>query len=371
MKKFKTFIKVIAFKVIYPAFQLLKLKSNFILFNSDNGKSFNGNPKAIYEYLSDIYKDKNVYYVVTGKFSDKLNNHVINVKYMSLKYLYYLAISKYWVISVNMYSGVHPRKKQVYLQTWHGTPLKKIGADIEDDSREKEKREWLKDANNWTYFISNGMKSNENYKTAFGIKDDQILDYGLPRNDKLGNNMSLYNSFRNSRKISNNKKVLLYAPTFRDDGSEIEFDFNRFSKILGDKYYLLVNFHRLYKHRPVRTYSNIEFNEKMSINDCMEISDALITDYSSVFFDYSILNKPMFFYPYDYDKYVNNDRGTYFDYLDIVPGSVSFDFDELCKNLEDVDQFSVDNSKFSSLFNSNYEFRNATERVVKKVFKEL
>ncbi|MFC6788144.1 CDP-glycerol glycerophosphotransferase family protein [Halobaculum halobium] len=109
---------------------------------------------------------------------------------------------------------------------------KKIGADIQDTSRSTEKEEWRKDALNWTYFLSNGSRSNPFYKSAFGLSDNQILTYGLPRNDRLGDNKQLYDSFRKERGISKNQKVILYAPTFRDDGSQIQFNYEEFSKSL-------------------------------------------------------------------------------------------------------------------------------------------
>lgn len=363
--KLKTLIKVIAFKVLYPLFRLQRLKENYVLFNSDNGKRFDGNTKAIYDCLQEQRTD--LHYIVTGT-ENKDMNGVIFVKYMSIKYLYYLAVSKYWVVNINLYSGCRPRKKQVFLQTWHGTPLKQIGKDINNDDLEDEKREWLADAQNWSYFLSNAEISNQNYQSAFKINEQTILDYGLPRNDKLGTDATIYDQFRSEHDIPADKKILLYAPTYRDDGSRIEFDFSKFEQTMGDKYYLLVNFHRLYQHCVAQAYENIGFNTTLTINECMEISDALITDYSSVFFDYSMLNRPMFFYPYDYEKYVNDDRGTYFDYRKLVPGSISYSFAELCQNLQDENNLTADNSAFAKRFNANYESRNATQRVIDQVF---
>ncbi|AYG26814.1 CDP-glycerol glycerophosphotransferase family protein [Lactiplantibacillus plantarum] len=368
MKALRTIIKKVLFKTVYPIFRLCPIRRNYVLFNCNNGKVFDGNPKAIFEELRNKQNANQYKFIVTASNGVVIPENVHRVRYMSLAYIFYLAVSKYWVININAFSGVNPRKDQVFLQTWHGTPLKKIGADIQDTSRSTEKEEWRKDALNWTYFLSNGSRSNPFYKSAFGLSDTQILTYGLPRNDRLGDNKQLYDSFRKERGISKNQKVILYAPTFRDDGSQIQFNYEEFSKKLGSKFYLLVNFHRLYVEKGLGNFPNVEFNEHLSITDCMEVSDLLITDYSSVFFDYSILNRPMIFYPYDYNRYMNEERGTYMEYSSTVPGPICYSFDSLVRQLMSEDNSKHDNSQFAREFNANYERRDASEKIVSKVF---
>jgi CDP-glycerol glycerophosphotransferase len=322
---------------VCPFFRILPLNRKRIFINVNNGKSFSDNPKAIFDYLQE--NGYGYRFVVTSqhKRSNSYNGTVVYVRYMSPKYLFYISTSKYWIVNINLYSGIKKRKEQIYLQTWHGTPLKHIGKDILNKNRASEKREWSRDANQWDYFISNGAISNINYQTAFGINKSQILDFGLPRNDNLKNNTA-------------------------------KFNFKEFEIKLGKKYFLIVNFHRLYPKNNYANSRNVLFNSILSIEECMEISDILITDYSSVFFDYSMLAKPMIFYPYDLQKYLHEDRGMYFDYEKLVPGSICKTFDELIDILvnETYREFSL---KFAKKFNSNFIEHNATEKVVKRIFK--
>ncbi|PWF99787.1 CDP-glycerol glycerophosphotransferase family protein [Levilactobacillus bambusae] len=366
MKTIRTRIKEIAFATLYPLFRLLPLKSGYILFNCDNGKRFSDNPLALYTELKNNSRDYQ--YIIT------LNNNQFEkntcIPYMSIRYLYYLATSKYLVSNVNMYSGLRVRKNQVYLETWHGTPLKRIGDDIIDDERKKEKQEWLLDASHWTYFLSNAPISNQDYESAFHINPNIILDYGLPRNDNLTSDTQLYNAFRSKRNIID-RKVILYAPTFRDNGTTVNFNFKKFAEQLGDEYYLLINFHRLYEVHTIENISNVEFNDKLTIEDCMKVADILVTDYSSVMFDYALLERPMVFYPYDFDYYSKEDRGFYFDYTQTVPGPIFYDQDKMMSFFKSVQSgdFNIARVKqFAKQFNANAEQRNASERVIRRVF---
>lgn len=351
---------------------MMPLNNNMVLINSNNGRSFGDNPRAIFEEL--VHQKRRLEYVIVSDndLSNSLKEENIHtVRYMSLKYLFYLATSKYWIININAYSGSVPRKKQVFVQTWHGTPLKRIGNDI-IDSRKQEKLEWAKDASNWSYFISNAQISNANYESAFNLSGKKILAYGLPRNDRLVNDTTIKDDFRKHRNIAKDKKIILYAPTYRDDHKPIEFDYELFSEKLSDKYYLLINYHRLYQFDTKSKFDNIEVNSTLTIEECMKISDILITDYSSVFFDYSMLDKPMIFFPYDLEDYRNKNRGFYYDYEDLVPGDICYDMGSLIDTLKKQDFMSLRHSKeFAKRFNANYSQRNATKKVIDKIFGEI
>ncbi|KAF0369892.1 CDP-glycerol--glycerophosphate glycerophosphotransferase [Pediococcus acidilactici] len=363
----RTLIKKVAISVLYPIFSAFPIKKDRIFINSNNGKVFSGNAKAIFEYLQEYKPGDYNFIIVSNKKSLFKDVNVKIVKYMSLKYLFYICTSKYWIADINMYSGIKKRPGQIYLQTWHGTPLKKIGNDIIDNSRQSEKREWARDAQQWDYFISNGNISDKNYYSAFQLTNTKILDYGLPRNDKLEHSVERSKKFRSQYNVGD-RKIILYAPTYRDDGSAINFDFNEFAKKLGHEYFIIVNFHRLYSNSDISGNKDVYVNTTMTIEECMSISDILITDYSSVFFDFSMLSKPMIFYAYDFDKYMNKNRGMYYNYKDFVPGTVCMSFLDLLNVLskKSYKKFIKD---FAEEYNQNFYTRDATKRVVNTVFK--
>ena len=260
-----------------------------------------------------------------------------------------------------------PKKNQIYLQTWHAAgAFKKFGKSATGE-RLLEKKRWLKDAKNWTYLLCSSDNIKDIYSEAFDIPLNKIVCTGIPRND-----IFLYEDERKknreilNKRINNidNKKIILYAPTFRDNREfSLELNFDNLYKELNKEYKLLLKLHPNIK-------DNIEIDEKYSdfiydfsnyeeTQDLLLASDLLITDYSSIIFDFAITGNPIIFYAYDLEEYADSIRGFYYKYDEFVPGPIVKTSDELVSILKNYEDIKFINSKkvydFAKKYNKNSE----------------
>ena len=348
----------------------MPLKKNIILFESSNGRNYTGNPRYIYEYLINSSKEDKFKYVWSLEdTSTDIPGDPIKVRRTRIKYLYYSIVSNFWI-----FDSRHPQyllKKDgcVYIQTWHGTPLKKLALDMDklnmsgNTNIEEYKSNFRENTSLWDFLIAQNDFSANIFKRAFDLKGN-ILKIGYPRNDILiheKNNIDLASKIKNSLKIAKDKKIILYAPTWRDNEFHSEglykfssnMDFDLMEERLANDYILIVKYHYLVKENiDWNKYSDfiIVADEKQDIQDLYLISDILITDYSSVMFDYSLLERPMIFYTYDLEFYKKNLRGFYFNIEKEVPGPIIEDNDDLITYLENFkleDYFLKYESKYS------------------------
>lgn len=348
------------------------VKQNRIVFDSNLGKSYAGNPKYIYEHLMKngydlvwdcvwFYEDNP--YNIPGKSKQ--------VQYGRLRYLYYMATAKIWIFDSRQPEFLVRRKGTYYIQTWHGTPLKKLALDMDDvfmvgeSDIDTYKKHFRKNVGTWDYLISQNPFSSETFRRAFDFKKE-MLEYGYPRNDILflENSEEGMKRYRQKLGLPLDKKVILYAPTWRDDEfSEDDkysfrprISFEQLQKELGDEYVMIVKYH--YLIMDAVDWSPYEgfvyhFDHSRDIAELFLVSDILITDYSSVMFDYSILKRPMFFYAYDLNKYENELRGFYFSYTEEMPGPISTTTEELVRDIQcyDAKAYEEQYKKFNEKYN--------------------
>jgi len=226
----------------------------------------------------------------------------------------------------------------VYVQTWHGTPLKKLGLDIEEvhmpgTQTDKYRENILSESENWSFLISPNRYSSEIFKRAFGYTGE-IIESGYPRNDVLYTaDEEATDAIKRKLEILIEKKVILYAPTWRDDDFykvgqykfTFQFELNKMKERFGDDFVLLTRMHYLVAEN-FDFAAHGDFVKDVSsypdISELYLVSDILITDYSSVFFDYANLNRPIIFYMYDLDDYRDRLRGFYFDIEKEAPGPI-------------------------------------------------
>lgn len=373
----------------------VKFDLRVIIFDSYLGKSFSCNPRYIYEEMrgDPYFKDYQFVWVTRKNNKFGLDDNVICVNYKSLKYYYYLSKAKYWVFNSKMPKSLKKNKGQIYLQTWHGTPLKKLARDIEigsDATFYRSKITWEQmikgyddDVKRYDYLISPNHYSTKKFLSAFNIPENKIIETGYPRNDILTNyNLVDVSNIKTRLNIPKDKKVILYAPTWRDNSfssNGYEFkpkvDFKKWKDELGDDYYVIYKPHYL-------IVNNINKNEVKdfiyhakandNINDLYLISDVLITDYSSVFFDFGILKRPILFYMYDLEEYEQELRGFYFS-INNLPGPIIKDENNLINAIENIgtieDEYVNKYSEFHSQF-CYLEDGNASKRVINEVFKK-
>lgn len=398
---------IVARKVIRSTFDLyrkikykiatvgIKIDEKTIMFCVFNGKSYTCSPKAIYEYMikSEEYKEYKFIWAFKSvekyNFLEKNRNTKV-VKMNSKEYKKYLAKAKYWIFNYKIPDYLYPKKEQVFVQCWHGTPLKRLGCDLEHfdnvlNTMEGMKKRYKIEASKFSYFISPSKFASEKFISAWNLKEigkeNIIIEEGYPRNDFLYNYTEQdVDKIKKELGIEKEtRKTILYAPTYRSDQHETgvgytykeEVDFSRLQEEIGDKYIILFRPHYFIANSfDFEKYNGFVYNvsEIDDINELYIISDMLITDYSSVFFDYANLKRPMIFYMYDLEHYKDESNGFYID-LKELPGNIVKTQEDLEKEILALDKNFVYDEKYKK-FNEKYNYLddgNASMRVVEKI----
>ncbi|MBC9825901.1 CDP-glycerol glycerophosphotransferase family protein [Carnobacterium inhibens] len=376
---------------VFRFFSFLPIIPNTFIFESQSGGKYDDNPKAIYDYLK---KQNNSSYQMFWSIRYR-DRHIIedkNIKVLyrfSIRWLYYMARAEFWVINARIPAWIPKRKETTYVQTWHGTPLKKLALDMDTigmpgANLENYKQNFLKETLKWDYLIAPNQYSKDIFKSCFDFKK-QFIDSGYPRNDVLyqKNNSEDIKKLKKKLNLPLDKKIILYAPTWRDDyyiskgqyRFKIPFDIEKVRELMGEDVVFVFRAHYLVAESldEIGNQKDIyNFSVKEDISELYLVSDLLITDYSSVFFDYANLKKPMLFYAYDYEHYRDNLRGFYFDIENDSPGPFVTLEEDFYNYLEEF----IQTGKFSDygirldLFYTKYcswEKGNASEQVMKQV----
>ena len=301
-----------------------------IVFESYQGRNYSCSPKAIYEYMANSpdFKDHKFVWVFRDtEGHGKFPKNTVLVKYDSTESFEAYAKAGMWIVNSRLRSFIVPRDDQKYIQCWHGTPLKKIGCDVTagnaTSTLDEIKAEYTRDGQMITALISPCDYTTEKLASCFALSDGtkRIIQQGYPRNDALFNiSQKNVEKIRKSLNIPEDKKVILYCPTFRDSGYDSSgyklqglFDIGSFMEKYGKFAVLLVRAHYFIEQNDISQLGDgvIDVSGYDDINDLYIISDMLITDYSSVFFDYANLNRPMVFYHSDAKEYEKDMRGFY------------------------------------------------------------
>lgn len=348
LNKFKNKVKMYLYKNHWA--NKLKIQKDIIIFESMLGRNYSGNPRAIYEEMvrQGLDQKYRLYWVVTSM-NREIPGNVTKVKRNSFQHLKLLCQAKIWVFDTRQPGYIKKNPETIYIMTWHGTPLKKLALDMDDvlmagnKGIESYKANFWKNSRRWDYLIAQNQFSSEIFEHCFDFHKD-MLNIGYPRNDTLvnNNNKEFINAIKEQYGIPLDKKVVLYAPTWRDDQSmgrgkyifNPHINFDTLKRELGDEYVFIVKYHYLIANKISYTrFDGTIVNIKADIQDLYLISDYLMTDYSSVMFDYSVLDRPMLFYTYDLDDYVNN-RGFYFDFKEEAPGPFLYNTEDLVEYLK-------------------------------------
>ncbi|MGA3231529.1 CDP-glycerol glycerophosphotransferase family protein [Lactiplantibacillus pentosus] len=338
-------LKSIISQVYRKLFNLIAImcpvRKHVVLFEAFNGKMPTDNPLYIYQALQAAHPDWHLVWGVKRQLLAEARRQypqMTIIPRFSLQWLWVAPVAEFWVLNARLPYWLRKNSKTTYIQTWHGTPLKRLGIDIPNVSMpgtdtEQYRQNFTTESRRWDYLIAPNQFSKDIFRRAFDFHN-QFLDYGYPRNDRLVNQAKDPQALAAiKQKIIGHKtgKVILYAPTWRDDyfirkgmyKMNLPFSLSKVVNALGKDDVLIIRPHYL-----VAESINIHGFEAQvkvcvdeDIDDLYLISDLLITDYSSVMFDYAILNRPMLFYPYDLAHYQGDIRGFYFDY-DKVPGPV-------------------------------------------------
>lgn len=317
-----------------------KIDDTLILINSFGGTRYDDSPRAIYEYMrtNPKYRDYKIIWVF-----DKLPKNTPKdlewVKNNSVKFFKTALKAKYWITNSSMERGLKFKKANtVEINTWHGSALKKMGCDTGKSTKKLR-------VSKPNIFYCQSEYDKETFVRAFNYPESCMRIVGLPRNDELAHiaNKQIF-EIRQKLNIPKNKKVILYAPTFRDYATDTKgnylappFDIEKWRNALSKDYIILFR-----AHYAVSKVANIKYDNFIrdattyeNLNELMIASDILVSDYSSIMIDYSILERPIFAYGYDLEEYEEK-RGLYFDLDKTLPNGIQKAEDEIIHKIQTI-----------------------------------
>lgn len=355
------------------------IQPHTVIFEAYMGKKYACSPKALYEaMLADPFYaswEKVWAFRNPERYSFLENNpNTRVVAYRKADYYEAYAKAKYWVTNSRLPRELEPKKEQEYIQCWHGTPLKKLGYDLEqyaekEGTLQEVQDNYFQETRRVTHMPSPSPFYSEKIASAFRLresgKEEVIWEQGYPRNDRLYTaKKEEVERIRQKLGIAPEKKVILYAPTWREDQHvpgegyhfQLPVDFHHWKKVLGEEYMVLFRAHYFISNR--FDFSGLEdfvkdVSELDDVNELYLAADVLVTDYSSVFFDYAGLERPILFYMYDYQRYKEELRDFYFDVSEL-PGPVCRTEEDLLENMRHLSQMEEAYREVYAQFNRRF-----------------
>ena len=384
----------------------IDVDERLVFFESFGGRSLSCSPRAIYLAMLNQERFAGYRFVWSFKGSEKTEEmhsaeeladpRVSVVQRGSEEYFRALAAAKVLVLNTRLPEYVTPKPEQVFVQCWHGTPLKRLGYDVEiettnalNTTSELADRFGM-DAAKWTYLLSPSPYTSQHLADAFGLPKERraevILEEGYPRNDEIALAAADPTQARRAQVrellgIPEGKRALLYAPTWRDDsyqagvGYTFDYliDFDLLRRELGEEWVVLFRPHYyIANHFDFSAYEGfvIDVSAWNNVNDLYIAADALVTDYSSVMFDYAILRRPIMLFVPDYETYANDIRGFYFDLAEI-PGPHCRETAELVRTLKDPEGYWARYGKAYDAYVRRFcpkDDGHAAERVINRIW---
>ena len=337
------------------------------------------NPRAIYEKLHELAPNVQAVWIVDREHAGSMPPGVEHVIAGSRAYYRAMARAKYFVNNVNFPNEFAKREGTIHVQTHHGTPLKTMGLDLRDAFMAGQRMNFerlLRRAARWDYSISANAFSTLVWERAYPTRYES-LEVGYPRNDALANATEEdVERVRAELGVAPGQRVILFAPTHREYLLRYRptVDIGRLADDLGPEYTILLRLHYFYKNDPELEQAGragiIDASGHPSIEELCVAADVLLTDYSSVMFDYAVLDRPIVVHAPDWDVY-RTLRGTYFDLLAEPPGVVTATHEELIAAFRSGAVAGEDAARLRAAFRARFcslEDGRAAERVVRKVF---
>ncbi|WP_047983980.1 CDP-glycerol glycerophosphotransferase family protein [Ornithinibacillus californiensis] len=360
-------------------FNYIPIKRNKIFLMSYYGSQFGCNPKYITEYILG-HEDGEGFDVVWAFNNPETYSHlgVRTVRTMSLRYFYEMCTSKVIITNYRTTTHFKKRKNQYYIQTWHSSlRLKQIEKDAEAVLPNHYIEMAKKDSAKCDLLISGSRYSTEIFRRSFWYKGE-IFEKGTPRNDLLfQRDERKRKEIMQRLRLHPNLKVVLYAPTFRKDNSldVYDVDYKRLRNSLQEKFsgdwVVLVRLHPHLQNisRELTDGENVmNVTTYDDIQELLVCTDILISDYSSLIFDFAITGRPCFLYIPDVDSYIKQDRELYFD-LEELPFITAYSNDDLEKRINSFQQIAYRNDLQKFLHKvGTFEAGNACDFLFKRIY---
>lgn len=326
-------------------FRLFPINRRKIFFMSYYGAQYGCNPKYISRYISEHSKNWKIVWAFNSKtqHGDYVGKRC---QYLSLNYWYHISTSRIIVTNYRMPKDFIKRKGQFYVQTWHSMlRLKKIEQDVSDYLPSQYIEMATNDSNQIDLVLSGCDFSTNTFSNSFWYKGE-ILQCGSPRCDILvDNDNELKNHIKSKLNLAN-KRCLLYAPTFRQNGNNdcYSIDFHKVVTVLenciGGEWTILIRLHphlAHYSHSILSICDNVvNVSEYDDVQELMMISDMLLSDYSSLIFDYMLTLRPCLLFVPDLEEYQRKERSLYFN-IEELPFPICRNEIEFYKAIENFD----------------------------------
>ncbi|WP_052509315.1 bifunctional glycosyltransferase/CDP-glycerol:glycerophosphate glycerophosphotransferase [Kitasatospora griseola] len=362
----------------YNAFRRLPIDEHLAVYAAYWHRGYACNPAAIYEKARELAPQvRGVWVVENAARAATLPEGVPYVIVNTPAYLKAMATAKYFVNNVNFPHTMAKRTGTVHVQTQHGTPLKAMGMDLREhpvaaDGMDFER---LREAvARWDYLVSPNPHTSEHFARAFP-GTYQTLDTGYPRNDRLVHaTTEECATVRRELGIAPGQRTVLYAPTHRESrgGYLPLLDLPALAERLGSGWTVMVRTHYFHDGgagdlaaRP-GSARLLDVSDHPSVEDLYLAADTLVTDYSSMMFDYAVLDRPIAVYAPDWEEY-QQVRGVYFDLMKEPPGAVATEQDALTEALLAGDPEPAARQRFRERF-CPWDDGRAAERVVSRIF---
>jgi CDP-glycerol glycerophosphotransferase (TagB/SpsB family) len=363
-------------QALYRARQKQPLDPDLAVFAAYWFRGYSCNPRAIYERARELVPSLHGVWVVNSDGASSVPDGVEYVMAGSPDYFDLIARASWFVNNVNFPNNMVKREGQVHVMTHHGTPLKRMGLDLRtapDGGERSGLPGLLRRCARWDYSVSQNAFTTPIWERVYPTRYES-LETGYPRNDVLATATDEgVARTREELGIEPGRRVVLYAPTHREyqEGYVATLDLASLAKGLGDDFVVLARMHYFYgstdELRELDRAGRLrDVSKHPSIEQLCLVADVLVTDYSSIMFDYAVLDRPIAIHAPDWDEY-REKRGAYFDLMAEPPGPVTTSDAELVEVLragEDGGRLRADfRARFCYLDDGH-----AAERVVRRVF---
>lgn len=363
-------------------------QSNIIVFGEWFGDRCCDNSLFLANYIASIDSVFTLYWIAKPTCDcSRLNKRIIILNKDSaeakkiIEKAFFIIVNQ-GLIDITSEHSFYP-KNSILINLWHGVAWKKIGIDASKTLIERIYSKRLYQNSGTDYFLSTSSEFSNIIKKAFSIKEKNIICAGYPRNNLFYNKTktdSIKTDFIKRHHISDTTMIVSYLPTFRDEESSSNFDFNEllsneefYHYLESNKFCIVQKKHYINENKATNSTDCCKYiftETELTASELLSITDVLITDYSSCFFDFLIKNKPIIHYIYDYDYYSKKDRGLYYQINDVNCGRVCFEKDELIKTIInyinnpylDSDLRLTQKKRFME-----YETNNSTKEIYKKM----
>jgi CDP-glycerol glycerophosphotransferase len=357
----------------------LPIRRGTIVFESHLGKQYSDNPKYIYEEL----RRSGAKYAAIWSYATSRSGFPKDARLVSRgSWSYYLALARaeYWVDNQGFPREATKRPQTTYIQTWHGSAYKRMGFDEPEVKRSTrgQRGRFQRTIDRFDAFLIRSEHDERTLVKGLGVRAELIRS-GYPRNDALVTGGDTAKLAKKLELDGDDRKVVLYAPTFRTEPNgkpqkrfEIPFDLEDFAAALGETHVLLVRPHYLNTAVVPPSLSGVvqDVTSVHDVTSLLLLADALVTDYSSLMFDYALTDRPAVFFAPDLDDYLRS-RGTYFDLRQEAPGPVVTEPEELFAALADLDglasRYAKRRREFVERF-GEYDRGTAAKQVVERFF---